>query len=468
MLGAPLNAGGINVANTSKFVLYRDHTAEDPDPTGTSLLWITNNANVTANDTAIKAAAGSWGINVSGSTTGDIRNDTSGSTAVRIVVHLADGSNPTGQPLRLMDGRGVGFTGGSYGHLRFIGGGSKDNISFGPDAGGQSPVFQSFEMIDAVCHGGVGERSIVGLCKIIGRPIEGEAAYATGRTTQGGGYHLFTPAARPSTSIFCGSINIQNVDSAIYGHVAGTRGYGGSFMLARGGYVSNCTTLYGAAGSNIAGIGFFETSVNINGRIEALNMTNGYFVDDVPTFNINGQKGNRSRFVCKGPNRSFFLSITGWHPSILVAHQEIDASAVNNGSPDYAIPQLLGAGAGTGPANPTLRPNVELRDVQDVTKIVVGVSSKFGVYGAEADAPGNFDVNLRLTEGTTLGDLWAYNTYNTWPRSLYCDGSAITVGFGGKTRAQVRAAMAALGRTCTLPNSVTMVDRTGAVVDAPA
>jgi hypothetical protein len=471
-LGSALNAGGIDTANGSKFVLYQDTTGNDPTPAGKYLNWITNNANVSANDTAIKASSGSFGINVVGSTIGDIRNDTSGATSVRLVVHLLDNSNPNGQALRLMDGAVYTFSGGDHGHVRYIGGGQKDNISFGEvfGSGGDGPIptFQSFIGYDLACHGGVGVRNHVGECRLIGKPIVGESAAVGGRTS-GGGLHLFTPIYRPNRSVYCGSVWLENFSiSAIYGHTAGTRGYGGRFDLYNGGYINNCGDIYGAGGSSVAGKGFFESGAFLSGKITAENMTNGYTLDDTTPFQAIGPVGNNSTWKAKGPSSSNFITLYGWHSNILIANQNIDASAVNGSAPDNAFRVLVRLSTtGTDPTNTALRNTVELRNVQDVTKITTA-GGKMGVYVAETDSARNFDFNMIISQGTTLGDMWRFSSFNTYPASFADDGSDTTIGFGGKTRAQFRAAMAAAGKPCTMSNRVRMVDYTGAIVDERA
>ncbi|CAN5701999.1 hypothetical protein BH11PSE6_BH11PSE6_00020 [soil metagenome] len=461
-LGSAPRLNGVNISDGTKLALYLDHDAEDPDPAGKSLDWITGQGSVSANDTAIIAAPGSWGVNVIGSTASDWRTTGSTAATVRIVVHLPDGSNPNGKPLKLADlAASVQFNGGEHGHLRVIGGAAKDNASTGP-LGGEIPTFQSLEIIEPPCHGSVGPKNIIGLYRCHARPVEGEpAGDAEGRTTGGGGLHWFTAAPLTTKDVFCGEVDIANEAIAVYGHTSGNMGYRSGKVL-RGGLIDNCASgIKFDSGKVGSGQEFFSEGFEVGAPLIMTRMGNGLQCSNMPSFKA-GNADARSSYTAKGPGQALFLEVIGIASNVEITNWDINTTAINHGSPEFAIGYLLQANIDDTDWALTPRSTVTFDNCIDTSDVGKGAT----FYNAVGSSPRSAQVHLRLINGTTFKDLWFQTNWDQYPASLYCDDSGITMGFGGKTRQQVRDAMAALSRPCTIPDSVTMVNLAGAVVDA--
>jgi len=457
-----LNAGaGINDAASSNFTLTLDDVAGDNDPPA-PLSWVTNHTNVAGNDALIEATPGSWGINVVGNTAADIR--VSGITGpsgknVRIVVHLPDGSNPNGKPLKLHDAQGIAiFNGGEYGHLRLIGGAQKDNVTF-TALNGVFPTFQSLEVILPGCHGGVGGRNVIGKYTAIGQPISGVPIAASQGRTLGGMLHIFNPYDFRSTSLYFGEFEVANGTTGFYGHGSGAGPFGyKSVIVARRSKATNCSTAVHFDGGYQARTGFLTEGLFLNGGIDIVDCENALGMTDEPIWHVNG-----GSFTPKA-GQVTLAPLSGSNNTLYLKDFTINAKNVSSASPFFYKATLANWQPYYGYSGST-PPTIVFDNVQDVTPISSNVH-KFSFYAAASTYPNASRTKLRLINGTKLGDQWAFPSWDTYPDELYCDDSGIWVGFGGKTRQQVRDAMAALGLPCTIPNSVTMVNYAGAVVDA--
>ncbi|MDB5707303.1 MAG: hypothetical protein JWN66_4419 [Sphingomonas bacterium] len=450
----------IETANGSKFMLYLDDGPHDPAPAGKSLTWRTNNADVAANDASVIAHRGSFGINIVGRTDGDIRLSGSASKSVRLIVNLPDGSNPNGKALKLCDaGGGALFYGGDHGHLRIIGGSTKDNVAFGTmGPTGAFPTFQSVEVIEPPCHGGVGPRIVIGTFKAHGRPIEGESAHARGRTF-GGGYHVFTGNDYTERDMWAGRIDVANFTIGDYAHGGGNSGYRRDIQYGRS-LITNCTTGIQRDGGPAPGVGFVVEGLYRYGGVDIVGGSQAFLMGDERVWEIHG-----GSFTPDNQAAVAVVFLGGSGNKFLLKDFVIDASAVSTVAPIFNTRTLYlwRPYYGTsGHAPPTL----VLDNVQDVTRIDAD-TFKCTMYADSSSYPDASRAHLELRNGTTLGDLWTFPHWNSYPESLITEAGT-TIGFGGKTRAQVAAAMAALGRHCSIDPGTKMVDHAGMVVDAPA
>ena len=453
--------GGIEQANGSKHALYLDASANDIDPT-TSLHWVTNNANVAANDTIVKATAGTWSMNVVGSTLGDIRNVGGGentSSSVEIKVHLPDGSNPNGKPLWISDMQAVvTLNGGSYGHLRFVGGASKDSVSFSA-LNKVIPTLQSYEAIDFPCHGGVGPRNVLGLSKIHLRPLEGESVAANGQTF-GVAHHLFCTEDLSDQDITIGALDLANGGNGLGGHGAfgaTWQSYKSVHVLRRSKIV-NCNGAVSFDGGPVPRVGFTVEGIFLEQGVDIVGGISAFSLADDPILYING-----GSWTPAGYASATCVTFVGSNNTVHLRDFVADASAVSNAAPGYYGRGLYNWNPYYGYSGST--PSTLILENFTDASVITSMGGKLtcGEYPA-----GSEKVNLDLRRGTTLGDLVRYPSNDIFPNSFTADASAITFGWRGMTRAAFRAGMAALGRACTMPNSVKMVDRAGTVVDAAA
>jgi hypothetical protein len=460
----PIHAG-VNVANSSKYALYLD--VEDPDiPGGIALDWHTGGANVAANDTAIDGDPSSWGINLTGSTAGDIRTTGINTTGVRIVVNMPDSSDPNGKPLRLSDRQAVAtFYGGRHGHLSMIGGSQKDNVSY-QSLSGDIPTFQGIRALDMPCHGGVGPRNVIGEYYARGKPSPGVPLGDSEGRTLGGGLHLFSAVDLSSHDITIGSFDVANFTQGMYAHGSVNLAYHDINVLRRS-TVANCSQAVQLDGGPASGTSLITGGLYLHGGIDITGGEIAFRPVDELLWYING--GSWVPDSTPVSNRATLLNIVG-KAAIHLKDFDVDMSAINTVTPTFMGRTLLQwspyYGTATAIANSWF-PTVILDNVQDLTTIDTGVGRrKVSFYGAEASTPHNARVHLELRNGTTLGDLWnGSTTWATYPESLITE-SGTTIGFGGKTRAQVRTAMDALGKTHSISNGTTMVDGSGNVVDA--
>ena len=438
-----------------------------PDPgndvLGTLAEWKTGGANPAANDTAVGAASDfAFSFAYAGQSAGEIRGTGHSGTDYILRVKMADGSDPTGQPLFLTDfASGISFLGGRHGHVVILPTVSKDTCDFYPDQYNFMPWFESLTIIGTPGHSGVGPKSTVGKFTGHGVPTPGEAAFATGQTSGGGGCHNFTQGKDMRTHyLYNGSLDIKNqtIGCYIHGGGGGPEGYRG--WIVRGDILmDNCTTGFNTGGLLLEGFKHY-------GRLLMTEGTHLVETSGEPLWRLAGSGGS-----FKGKNSQVCLvtcANTG-NPDITIGSDDptetfiLDCSDVTAIDPNYNAGLIY---TRVDSASVTPAPTITLKGVVDETIINAGTGTyKMGLMatGFYPNAP---YVNLVLIR-SRLGDLWRGNNYATsdsWPRSLYVDGES-SVGFNGRNWANIEAAYAALGWPCTILAGAQAIDSSGNVVD---
>jgi len=463
MLRNSLNFGtaGANIAGVH--LMLWNVPAPHDDVLGSQFELKIGNANPAANDAAVDATADvdAWSIKYVGQVAGEIRGLPHVGDTYVLHIKLADGSDPNGKPLFLADfNSGVNLTAGAHGHVVIIGTTGKDSANFAPMGNaslGQIPWFESLTMLGVGGHGGVGPKCTVGDFRAVGVPIPGENTYSVGQTG-GGGCHNFSAGFNLSNQyLYNGSIHTYNFGVAgCYAHGSGGGGEAYRGWNVGGDIVQdNCTAGFEIEITLNEGFKHYGRLILTGGQTGVNSYPGQYF-----------QLAGRGGLFKPGNFQATLASFTGSGARTTIIGSDnpdeifiLDAALVNAAAPDFHGPKLYARSLSDMGAAPTLI----LKHVEDHTVVVPGVANKFQIPDSGFD-PNNPYVNLHLI-GSKLGDMWpAFDFAPHWPSSLYIDGNS-EIGFHGRTWAQIEAAMAALGNTCTILPGAKAVNAAGDVVD---
>lgn len=446
----------------------------DSDSIGTRLPWITGGANAAANNTALAALSGVGvtvrAINGSGfETAGEVRS--TGGTLSSLVVRVKrlSGINPNSERLLFVNrGVSVSFNGGWHGSFTLTPAMGKDSASFSALATTTFGTPKEIPWAEEVTvygggHCGVGCFNTTGKFSGIGVPIEGESNFAQGRT---GGYavHRFSPGIDLRDQwLYNQSLYAANCQVSISMHGAGTVGEGyRGWIVPDDITIVNCTS---GISPDLLTQGFYHY-----GRLDITateSVVNNY---NTPYIRI-AAKGGQCVTASAQIKMASFANVGGRTIDIgsdnLAEPLWLDASAIIPGSPSFHAAKLFTTSdfGAAGAMNILI-----LRNVRD----------KLGKAGALAGKAfrlddGSYYVNsnkvwLDLRAGTTLQNAFSFNTadLSTAPEKLPLQlswASGVQFGLGNHTFAEIQAAYATLGRTCTIASGAIAVNIAGDVID---
>lgn len=447
---------------------------------GTRYQWVTGGANAAANNTALAALSG-VGVTVrapngSGSeTAGEVRSTGAVLSSVVVRAKVPSGVNPnTDRSFWIVDRQAsAAFVGGWHGSFILPPGAGKDTVSYGAlptvSFGAPKEIPWGEEVtVYGSGHSGVGCMNTTGKYSGIGIAVEGDPLFAQGRTA-GYAIHRYIPGIDlRGQYLYNQSLYAANAQTSISMHGSGVVGEG-----YRGWIIPDDITIINC-GSGIEPYllveGFFHY-----GRLD-ITQTDGTAVlnPNLPYVRVAAKGG---RFVAGGPGQTVFTKfglpaglVLDIGSDNLAEPVYLDATAINTGSPVFASATLVGSlDNGTAGAVNVLI----LRNVRD----------KLGPAGAAANKSyrldgGSFFVNankiwLDLRAGTDLQNTFITNVVDltTVPQRLPVRlswASGVKWGIGNHTFAEIEAAYAALGRTCTIASGAIAVNIAGNIIDTKA
>lgn len=448
---------------------------------GTRYQWVTGGANAAANNTALAALSG-VGVTVrapngSGSeTAGEVRSTGAVLSSVVVRAKVPSGVNPnTDRSFWIVDRQAsAAFVGGWHGSFIIPPGAGKDTVSYGalPTVsfgapkeipwGGEVTVYGSG-------HSGVGCMNTIGKYSGIGVPIEGDPDFARGRTS-GWCVHRYNPGIDLRDQwLYNQSIYAANGERGMSMHGSGVVGEGYRGWIIPDDITSvNCT---GAIAPDLIVEGFFHY-----GRLDITACDFAIQCFTTPYIRA-GAKGGQFVAAASQTALANFGPVAGYTIDIgsdnLAEPFWIDASAINNGSPNFHAARLFGSTDNGSYGSATNK--LILRNVRERYGKTAALASK----SFKLD-DGSFFVNsnkiwLDLRAGTTLQNSFVdtLNVANlsTVPQRLPMRlswAAGVQWGIGNHTFAEIEAAYAALGRTCTIASGAIAVNIAGDIIDTKA
>ncbi|MCK0128856.1 hypothetical protein [Erythrobacter sp. F6033] len=179
--------------------------------------WIVGQPTIADNLNALAVRSGpAFCMNVSGSSTPDLRHDISASTEFDLFVRLQDGGDPSGLPLIAMSHPAVySWERGLLQDLCLRDAWSKDTAGTDPMSTA-IPTLRRVEILGAGTHAWVGPCNVDGY-RARGLPRPGMFGFDEGRSA-GAGLNLFSILNRPDQVIDVRGLDIEGFGTALYGH----------------------------------------------------------------------------------------------------------------------------------------------------------------------------------------------------------------------------------------------------------
>lgn len=471
------NDNGIK-ANTTHYAVA---VIEDvKDQLGTALIYQYAGESLAANREAVRAAPGSFTINLTGDIAPDPRQTQNNGAQHDIYLHLPDGGNPNLADVRTHDQQLVASV-HLLANIETVGAYGKDNVhpnEWENDLQGKFGSVQNVNFHRCPAHGFVAPAYIrPGYYKADGRTPEGfipaGADQSDGRAA-GGGVNFYRLVTGSDDILIQSAIfELKDFSKAIYGHPSEyvATCYRDLIMSPDSAvYAENCGQIFQFDWPNIGGSPF------ISRRVETWNA----YAKDADSLIVNNGiplwVHDGGKFVGKAnpAQGKFFFIKMDEGGTVHLKNYEFETTR-DTGTQATKQNFLVSGKTGKGGV-------LILEGCRDVT-VPLPLSNTQNRTKLHLD-PSDHDVVLHVRGGTSIGDLYPFDTVDTAPAEAVMPSGLFVepgceLGLGNRSRAQIRAAFLARGLTEAsavdaedgdffIHPATTIVGAEGQIIDWPA